>query len=252
MLKQPVISIITIVYNGVSSLEKTILSIASQSYPNIEYIIVDGGSTDGTLDIIQKFKHHPISLFISEPDNGLYDAMNKGINMATGDYLWFINSGDEIYESSTLSKIFNAKNTTLADVYYGDTVMINDQGELIGGRRLKPPTHLGWKDFKNGMLVSHQSIIIKREIAGLYNLNYRFSADFEWCLLALKKAKSVVNTHLVLSRFLDGGITKQNIVPGLKERFRIMTRYFGLFSTLLFHIPITLRFVTYVFKNKRF
>lgn len=252
MLKQPVISIITIVYNGVSSLEKTILSIASQSYPNIEYIIVDGGSTDGTLDIIQKFKHHPINLFISEPDNGLYDAMNKGINMATGDYLWFINSGDEIYESSTLSKIFNAKNTTLADVYYGDTVMINDQGELIGVRRLKPPTHLGWKDFKNGMLVSHQSIIIKREIAGLYNLNYRFSADFEWCLLALKKAKSVVNTHLVLSRFLDGGITKQNIVPGLKERFRIMTRYFGLFSTLLFHIPITLRFVTYVFKNKRF
>ena len=250
-MAQPKVSIITIVYNGSETLIKTIESIACQTYSNIEYIIVDGNSTDGTQEIIKKYKQY-ISNWISEPDNGLYDAMNKGIKMATGDYLWFINSGDEIYEPSTLQQLFDQDQAPFADVYYGDTVMIDLHGQVIGERRLQPPTHLTWKDFKNGMLVSHQSIIIATKVAELYNLNYRFSADFEWCLTALKKSKKVMNTHLTLSRFLDGGLTKQNIVPGLKERFHIMTRYFGFFPTLLRHVPIGLRFLGYVIKNKRF
>nr|WP_319400835.1 glycosyltransferase family 2 protein [uncultured Carboxylicivirga sp.] len=246
---KPLVSIITIVYNGDDTLQKTIDSIACQSYQNIEYIIVDGGSTDGTQNII-KSNEEVITKWISEPDEGLYDAMNKGIDLATGDYLWFINSGDEVYDCETLSNLF--VNDDVADVYYGDTVMIDSNGDVIGDRRLQPPVTLQYTDFKKGMLVSHQSILVSTKIAEKYNTKYRFSADFEWCLVALQKADSVVNSNLVLSRFLDGGLTKQNIVPGLKERFDIMRRYFGVVSTILHHIPIAFRFVNYVIIHKRF
>jgi hypothetical protein len=102
------------------------------------------------------------------------------------------------------------------------------------------------------MRVSHQSFICKKEIAGYYNTNYRFSADYEWCLFALKKAKTICNTHMVLSRFLDGGLTKQNIVPGLKERFMIMRQHFGLVPTLLRHIVLGAKLIWFIVKNKRF
>lgn len=247
----PTISIITIVYNGIDTLEKTILSIVNQDYRNIEYIIIDGNSTDGTQTLIHKYNSQ-ISSWISERDSGLYDAMNKGIKLATGDYLWFINSGDLIPTNTTISDIFNVNTVCDADVYYGDTIMINIAGEVIGSRRLAPPDNLGWKDFKKGMLVSHQSFIAKRSLSPLYNTKYRFSADFEWCLQILKSSKSIVNTHKDLSLFLDGGITKKNIVPGLKERFRIMVHYFGFVSTVMNHLPIAIKFFYYWAKNRRF
>ena len=250
-MKSPVISIITIVYNGVKTLQKTIDSIACQSYSNIEYIIVDGGSDDGTVDLI-KSNEYSVSKWISESDDGLYDAMNKGLKMATGDFVWFINSGDEVYESLSIEKMVENFGLTWPDVIYGDTVMIDVDGNEIGERRLQPPSDLKWKDFRNGMLVSHQSILVSKKIAKLYNTNYRFSADFEWCLQALKDARLVHNSKQTLSRFLDGGLTKQNIVPGLRERFDIMRRYFGLFPTMYRHIPIGIRFLFYVIKNKRF
>lgn len=249
MTQKPVVSVITITFNAAQTLEKTIRSVASQSYPHVEYIIIDGASTDTTTDIIKKNNEH-ISLWQSEPDKGLYDAMNKGLNKATGDYVWFINSGDEIMEKDTLSSIFES--TPYADIYYGDTVMTNMAGDIIGGRRLTPPEQLTWKSFKKGMLVSHQSIIVSRKIAQPYNLKYRFSADFEWCLTALMRAERIKNTHLTLSRFLDGGITKQNIVAGLKERFRIMAQYFGVVTTIAMHIPIGIKFLYFVVRNKRF
>lgn len=250
-MKKPVISIITIVYNGVDTLQKTINSIANQSYDHIEYIIVDGASEDGTITLIEKNKR-AVSKWISEPDKGLYDAMNKGLDMATGDYVWFVNSGDEIYNTSTIAELIEGFADKTPDVIYGDTVMIDENGNEIGERRLQPPIQLSWKDFRNGMLVSHQSILVSTRIAKPYNTKYRFSADFEWCLLALKEATQIYNSNLVLSRFLDGGLTKQNIVPGLKERFDIMRRYFGLIPTLWKHIPIGLRFLWYVTRNKRF
>ncbi len=178
--------------------------------------------------------------------------MNKGINLSTGNYLWFINSGDEVYAPDTLERIFNTHNSPFYDIYYVDTVMIDINGNEICGRRLKPPSSLSWKDFRNGMLVSHQSIIVSKRVAPLYNTQYKLSADFEWCLLAMKKADRVINTNQILSRFLDGGITKQNITAGLKERFRIMSRYFGFTSTLLHHVIIGSRFLLFLVKNRRF
>lgn len=248
--KHPKISIITIVYNGIDTLDKTIKSIVNQEYKDIEYIIIDGNSTDGTQNLIASYGDK-ISKWISEPDSGLYDAMNKGIKLATGDYLWFINSGDLIPEPTTLSAIFDSSITLDGDIYYGDTMMIDIDGDIIGERRLSPPEQLTWKSFKNGMVVSHQSFIAKRSLAPLYNTKYRFSADFEWCLTILKASTKIINTNRVLSHFLDGGISKRNIVPCLKERFRIMLHFFGGTSTLLSHITISISFLRFWFKNKR-
>lgn len=245
----PIVSIITIVYNGVETLEKTIRSIAALTYPHVEYIIVDGGSTDGTIDLIHRHEKH-FAHWISEPDKGLYDAMNKGIDLATGDYLWFVNSGDEAASVDVLDKMF--AQCADADLYYGDTVVIDINGNELGKRRLTPPEQLTWKDFRNGMRVSHQSFICKKAIAPYYNLDYRFSADYEWCLLVLKKAKTICNTHTNLSLFLEGGLTKKNILPGLKERFRIMRQHYGLFATLLTHIALGAKLAWFVLWNRRF
>lgn len=250
-MNKPAVSIITIVYNGIDTLQKTIDSIACQTYGNVEYIIVDGASNDGTIDLINNNKAS-ISKYISEPDKGLYDAMNKGIGMATGDYLWFINSGDEIYNNTTIEQMMLGVDGDWPEVIYGDTIMIDSKGCELGERRLKPPSQLSANDFKNGMLVSHQSILVSTKIAQYYNVKYRFSADFEWCLQALMAANKIHNSNLILSKFLDGGLTKQNILPGLKERFDIMVRYFGFFSIVLRHIPIGMRFLWYVLRNKRF
>ena len=245
----PKVSVITVVYNGAETLERTILSVASQTYPSVEHLIVDGGSCDGTLDIITHYSDY-ISQWISEPDNGLYDAMNKGIQMARGEYLWFINSGDEIAGPDVLAKVF--VNQEEADFYYGETVLVDNQGQLIGDRRLKPPAQLTWKDLRNGMLVSHQSVIVRRRVCNFYDTSYKFSADYNWVVEALKRSKKISNTHLVLSRFLEGGLTRKNIIPGLKERFRIMVNHYGFWSTLLRHLPIAIRFILFFVKHKRF
>ncbi len=245
----PKISIITVVYNGATTLEATIKSIASQSYKNIEYVIVDGNSTDKTLRIIKQYEG-VIDQWISESDHGIYDAMNKGIDLATGDYLWFMNSGDQIADTTTLERAINCMPD--ADIYYGETVMIDNAGNEIGDRRLKTPEVLTPASFKKGMLVSHQSFIVKKSLVDHYNLKYTYSADFKWCLKAIEKSGNICNTHLVLSKFLDGGFTKQNIVPGLKERFRIMVNHFGLLSTLYHHIFIALKFFGFVVRHKRF
>lgn len=248
--KNPFISVITVVYNSGLFLERTIQSIINQTYDNIEYIIIDGGSADNTLNIIKKYENY-IAYWLSEPDNGLYDAMNKGINKATGDYLWFINSGDQIYSSDTLELIFK-NNNEYSDVYYGKTIIIDNNNIEIGDRRHKAPDSLTWKSFSMGMLVSHQSIIVKKEIASGYDLKYKFSADFDWVIKVLKRAKSIHNSHLILSKIVDEGITKQNIIPGLKERFQIMKMNYGFLPVFFRHFIIFIKFFYYLIRHRRF
>jgi len=246
----PLVSIITVVYNDAAGLGKTLQSIKDQSYNNIEHIIIDGASSDGTHEVIKKAEKQ-ISYWVSEPDKGIYDAMNKGLNAASGDYVWFMNAGDLIHHSDTTEKIFDGE-TEYADIYYGDTMIVNESYEQIGLRRLRPPNHLHWKSFRRGMLVCHQAILVKRELADLYDLNYSHSADFDWIVKALKKTEKIKNTGLVLASFLDGGHSKQNIRASLKERFHSMSRHYGFIPTLLRHIPIAFRFFRFYSKEGRF
>lgn len=252
MKPNPLISIITVVYNSEKYLEKTILSIAEQNSTNIEYIIIDGGSSDNTINIIQKHKQH-IQISISEPDNGLYDAMNKGLEIASGEYVWFINSGDKIYDTSTVESIAQiAQNQNFPDVIYGETVIIDENEQEIGPRRLKTPETLNWKSLIDGLVVCHQSFIVKRSIAPKYNLKYKIAADYDWVLKCLKNSKNVYNSKLILSRYLDNGFSKNNIPKALSERFVIMIKKFGFLKTTLNHILIGWRFFRFLIRNKRF
>ncbi len=246
----PKVSIITVVYNSENLIERTIQSIIFQTYPNVEYIIIDGFSKDSTVNIIKKYEKK-LAYWISEPDNGLYDAMNKGLEKATGDYICFLNSGDTLFSVDTIEKAFGNLNA-LPDVLYGETMMMDADGNELGLRRLRAPEKLDWQSFKNGMLVCHQSIYIKKEIAPKYNLRYHIASDFDWVLGSLVKAKTIHNTQLILTRFLDGGLNKKNIPRGLYERFLIMSKYYGFFNTLIRHLIIGTKFFKFLFKNKRF
>lgn len=245
---KPLISIITITFQAENFLKRTIDSVLEQTYTNIEYILIDGGSNDKTVSIIQNyeefFKNKTMSFrWISEPDKGLYDAMNKGLKMATGDYVWFMNAGDRISSAECLDNIIIdiaadsiSEIKALPDFIYGETSIVNEQGEIMGPRRLKAPELLNWKSFRMGMLVCHQSMLVKRIIAQPFDLNYKYSADFDWSIRCLRKANSIHNTHLILSHFLDGGLSKKKMKASLKERFEIMTDNYGWTQTALRHL----------------
>mgnify|MGYP006342458595 FL=1 len=238
----PLFSIITVTYHAESVLEETILSVVSQTYHNIEYIIVDGASKDRTLSIVNKYRDK-IQAVVSEPDKGLYDAMNKGLKMAKGEYVCFLNAGDTFHEDDTLQLIVHQlnKSNVLPDVIYGETALVDAQRHFVRMRRLQTPDTLNWKSFRQGMLVCHQAFIAKRALAETYDLNYRFSADFDWCIRVMKKASLLHSTRLTLIDYLDEGMTTKNRKASLKERFRIMAKHYGYISTVLHHIWFVLR-----------
>ncbi len=237
----PKFTVITVTYNAEKELEDTIQSIVAQTYKNIEYIIVDGASTDRTMDIANKYRKH-IHAIISEPDKGLYDAMNKGIELATGDYLCFLNAGDEFHEDDTLQLMIHSINSNeLPDILYGETEIVDNKGHFIRMRRLSAPENLTWKSFQKGMLVCHQAFFVRHTLVEPYDLSYRFSSDFDWCIRMMKKAHHIHNTHLTLIDYLEEGVTTQNHKASLKERFRIMAQYYGLISTVIMHCWFILR-----------
>lgn len=248
MSTPPRISIITVVFNGEQHIGKTIESVLRQSYSQIEYIIIDGKSTDGTLQVISSYL--PQIQVISEPDQGLYDAMNKGLKTATGDYVWFLNSGDEIYSADTVELMLGGISDS-PDFIYGGTMIIDENQNEVGDRRLKPPKKLNWLSFRQGMVVCHQSMIVKRELAPTYDLEYRLSADIDWAIRASKSSKLIHNSGMILARFLEGGLTDQNIKAGLKERFVIMKKYYGLIPTVLRHFVFGIRLTNFYLRNRR-
>lgn len=248
MNSTPALSIITVVFNGEKHIERTIESVLGQTYNELEYIIIDGKSTDRTLELIGGYKG--IHKVVSEPDKGLYDAMNKGLEAASGDYVWFLNSGDQIFSKDTVETMV-AGLTGMPDIIYGGTMIIDEAQNEVGDRRLKPPVQLTWRSFQQGMVVCHQSLIVKRVDAPLYNLDYRLSADIDWAIRAAKDATEIHNSNLVLSRFLEGGLTDHNIKAGLKERFKIMRHFYGLIPTILRHFVFGVRLTNFYLRHRR-
>lgn len=234
------ISVITICYNAYEELQHTLKSVAEQEYPHIEYIIVDGASRDDSHLLFNEYKTH-IDILISEPDFGIYDAMNKGIMVATGDYLCFMNAGDTFHSPTTLMDVFNQVGSSNPSVIYGETDIVDTDRNFLRHRRLSAPEVLTKNSFLKGMLVCHQSFYTRRDLAPLYDLTYRFSSDFDWCIRVLKYSAENHNTHMILTDYLSEGITTQNHEASLKERFQIMKKHYGILRTLLSHIYILIR-----------
>lgn len=248
MTINPKLSVITIVYNNVKDIERTMRSVLDQTYTNIEYIVIDGASNDGTVALIQKYEDR-LAQFVSEQDQGIYDAMNKGLALATGDYVLFMNSGDEIYAPETVADVFAAAPS--GDIYYGETEMYDGNWHSLGQRRHSAPENFDWHSFKYGMNVSHQAIYIKRSLTTPYDLQYKYSSDIDWIIKAAKKSSNIVNTHIYVAKYLVGGMSKQKHLESLKERFKILTKYYGLVPNLLNHIIIALNLGLYFIRHRR-
>ncbi|MBO4672935.1 MAG: glycosyltransferase [Bacteroidaceae bacterium] len=266
------VSIITVTYNAEDTIARTLESVAMQTYPDIEHLIIDGASKDRTVEIARQYPHATI---FSEPDKGLYDAMNKGLQYATGDFLCFLNAGDKLHSKDTIAKIAapllipeqssptrslspqggknnpHGNSSPLGEagrglgVLYGDTHIMDAQGNFLRNRRLTPPEHLTWRSFKEGMLVCHQAFYINRQIALPYDLTYRFSADFDWCIRCMKEGeqRGMKNLYIrePLADYLSEGMTTANQQASLKERFRIMAKHYGLATTIIQHIWFIVR-----------
>lgn len=251
-------TIVTCTYNAEAVLQRTLDSVMKQTYCNIEHLIIDGVSKDKTLTMVKAYQHkndvgesaHEILVF-SEPDKGLYDAMNKGIDRATGDYLIFLNAGDVFSSEDTLEFVEGCvgEGEELPGVLYGDTDIVNMDGHFLRHRRLTPPKRLSWRSFMWGMLVCHQSFYARADIAkGIhYNLDYRFSADVDWCIRIMREAARrhlpLRNVNAVITNYLDGGMSVQNHKASLKERFQVMRSHYGLLTTLFVHAWFAVRSV---------
>lgn len=257
-------TIVTITYNAAQVFGCTAGSVMRQDYRGVEHIIIDGASTDGTAELAREYKRrsdaagngHVVEV-VSEPDKGLYDAMNKGLRLATGNYVCFLNAGDFFPDADTLSLIYEKGGLDdcviggkpLPAVLYGDTDLVDNDGNRIGRRRLTPPERLTWRSFRHGMLVCHQAFYARTDIARRtpYDLRYRFSADVDWCIRVMKEAERMalplVNVHATIVNYRREGQSTEHHRASLKERFDVMRRHYGLPVALAMHAWFVIRAV---------
>lgn len=253
------ITYVTITYNAAAVLQRTLDSVLQQDYPEITHLIIDGASTDGTLEMVNDYiersneadNGHRVQV-TSEPDKGIYDAMNKGLRSLDGDYVCFLNAGDFLPAPDTVSKI-NAQCTMhhsqLPAVLYGDTDIVDGEGRFLHHRRLAPPEKLTWKSFRQGMLVCHQAFYARTDfaIATPYNQKYRYSADVDWCIRIMKAAKKenvpLLNLHMVVANYTQEGQTTIHHRESLLERYKVMESHYGRLQTFFMHCWFVVRAV---------
>ena len=248
------ITYVTVTFNAAAVLQRTLDSVLAQDYPDIVHLIIDGASTDGTQEMVNDYiersnesgNGHRIQL-MSEPDKGIYDAMNKGLRSLDGDYVCFLNAGDFLPASDTVSRIAAAVAESAPAVLYGDTDIVDGEGRFLHHRRLAPPENLTWKSFRHGMLVCHQAFYARTDfaIATPYDQQYRYSADVDWCIRIMKAAAKenvpLQNLHMVVANYTEEGQTTLHHRESLWERFHIMTRHYGWLSTIAMHIWFVVR-----------
>ena len=233
----PILSVITVCFNAQKTIKPTLDSLAPLllRYPHeVEYLVIDGASTDHTTDTVRALT--PSARIVSEPDKGIYDAMNKGLAKATGTYLWFLNAGDAVASEQVFEAIITRLRTYKPDVLYGDTMIVDSAYRPLHLRRLRPPAKLTENSFLNGMLVCHQAFIVRRAAAPLYDLRYRFSADYDWCIRILRHSRSNLFLNQVWVYYLNEGLTTRNHRRSLWERYRIMCRRYGFLSATARHL----------------
>ncbi len=248
MTKPPLFSIITVSYNAANTISVTLDSVEAQTCDEYEHIIIDGASTDATLDIVRRHQT-PYITFISEKDEGIYDAMNKGMSLAKGEYFIFLNAGDRFPTPHTLSHYAQTiRDNEYPGIVYGQTRLVDINGCYVGERHLIAPTTLTLDSFKNGMVVCHQAMAVNKKIALLFNLKYRYSADYEWVIVCLQHSRKNVYLPEVTVDYLSEGTTTAHHKESLYERMCIMCTYYGTLPTMLRHLKFALR---YLFRRKK-
>lgn len=253
MEAKPLISIITIHYNHGVGLKRTVDSILAQRQREaFEWIVIDGGSTDGSAEYLRGLGDR-IDVLVSEKDAGIYDAMNKGLHLCKGEYVWYVNAGDALHDDGVVEsvvegiKAFEASHDgILPDVVYGDTMFIDAEGNSLGLiSQLKPqpfPKQLNKHSFRFGMNVCHQSVLVRWSIVGDYDVQYRLAADVDWMISALKMMRyPSLCLNRVLSDFETGGSSYQHTKKAWKERFAVLSKHYGLIPNLLAHGWILVR-----------
>lgn len=221
------VTIITVVLNEKYGLEKTIQSVINQTCKNIEHIIIDGGSTDGTLDVIKKYQH-VIHAWISEPDKGIYDAMNKGIRLANGEWVNFMNAGDVFYDSDTLNSL---KKYFLQDssLIYGDVRINYDHFERT---QYAKSLSLLWR----GGVYCHQSGFIKKQILAklMFNLDYNLAADYELLCRIYLGGYPITKVDIIISKVINKGAADFKRIEALREFLKIASRNFKIKAPIIF------------------
>lgn len=228
---KPLITVITVVYNGADFIEETIKSVITQDYTNIEYIIVDGGSTDGTLDIIRKYDN-VIDYWISEKDGGVYDAMNKAQLLSTGQFLNFMNAGDVFFSENVVSLVVDEISDKVS-IIYGDAVVTDGCNSFFIKAKNFTRTNLF---FWSTRTVCHQSIFVRRTIFSNYNLNYKLKAELDWYFEILKNNTSSVYINTSICVYALGGLSDRLFKLEMVETIKV------LFSRnpflLCIHLPV--------------
>ncbi|MDE6285219.1 MAG: glycosyltransferase [Bacilli bacterium] len=216
-IENPKITVITVCFNAVNSIEETMLSVLNQTYDNIEYIIIDGGSTDGTVDKIKKYSNR-LSFWISEPDQGIYDAMNKSFKWASGDYLLFLNAGDTFYNNVVIDNITKACNGS--QIIYGDVMMhfTDNHSAIYNGKFNKFKL-----TFRN---ICHQSIFYPQMVYKnfQFDLNYKFLAD--WVSnMQLWKTNSFKYVPIIIANYYRGGVSDSNKDYYFEKNYEILIKW---------------------------
>lgn len=226
------VTILTICYNRVNTIEETIQSVLSQDYPAIEYILIDGASTDGTQKVIEKYQSE-LTTYISEPDKGMYDAINKGLKVATGEIIGLLHSDDTFYNKEVISKVVQAflTESSLAAVYGDGLYVTNNAEQKIVRNRVGGPFAL--KKLENGWLPLHTTLYIKRSLIkefGGYDINYKIASDTEFILRYLYKEKVKVKyLPIYFVKMKMGGLStsQSKAIEVLKEDY-LVYKYHGL------------------------
>ena len=253
-------SVVTITYNAEAVLQRTLDSVLCQSYEDVEHLIIDGDSKDTTLAMAESYKRqsdtsdngHQV-IIQSEPDRGIYDAMNKGLTQASGDYVVFMNAGDTFPSADTLEQVAHhcrlaeLPSDELPGVLYGDTNMVDNEGRFLHPRQHRPPQQLTWRSFRKGMLVCHQAFYARTDIAKNvpYDTRYRFSADVDWCIRVMKETErlglTLSNAGIVVANYMEEGTTTKNHKASLRERYLVMQCHYGAVQTFLLHCWFVVR-----------
>lgn len=241
----PLFTIITVTYNAADTLPATLASVKEQTCDMYEYIVMDGVSTDRTLKLAID-AGIPNARIYSSPDKGIYDAMNKAMDLARGQYLIFLNAGDAFHTPETLDHLARLiTDNDFPGIVYGQTCVVDAGRRYLAPRHLQAPETLTLESFAEGMVVCHQAFVVLRKIAQPYNLRYRFSSDYDWCIRCLQRSRDNVALpdDEIMIDYLGEGMTTRNRGASLRERFRIMSYYYGFFPTLWRHLGFMGRFI---------